>query len=708
MPADLQPVPFAAALTASLTTLGNLIAEGILVYSLQGDAVLINAAGRAILGLSAESSPAECAAWFAQHLCDSAGTPLTGDDLPLARVARGETLHALEVRYRGPDGSERLLHLSGQYLQESPDHAQGILLVFRDISAEPVAHPAYTDLQDRFESLNLHLSRQAAQFRTVIASLPDGITIVDTAGNVLHMNEAGQRILGRTPAAHLTESVGRYDVRTLEDEPMSPADLPLARALRGEQVVGMEHLICGISGAATRINVSASPVHGQEDDIIGAVAVFRDVTRRRRQETERQQRLVELEGLREIAQATALARREAAIYEALVTHLARLLQTEVCVLLMRDDDSGNFTARSPAYGMTAEQVATLSLSQETLQQVEEQVGPGYPLVLDARNCPPGSATAQLRETFGAHNTILARLTVRERVIGLILAYNIVEGEDYFDERDIRLLQTVAPQAALAIENSRLYTHARQISAEARAQARHLTRVNDELDAFTYSVSHDLRAPLRAITGFTRLLERSLPELSDRTRHQLTRIQVNVDKMSNLIDALLAFSRAGRQTPDRDLVDTHAVVQEALKLYAQSLAACAAHVHVSPLPPIQGDSRLLEQVFVNLISNAIKYRRPDTPLQVQISGTQEEGMVTLIVRDNGMGFDMRYHDKIFQVFQRLHTDETSEGTGIGLALVRKIIERHDGRIWAEGTPGVGSVFFIELPAFDGEKEHQRGG
>ncbi len=700
-------MPFAASLAASLTTLGDLITEGILVYSLQGDAVLINAAGRAILGLPAERTPAECAAWFAQHLFDSTGMPLTRDELPRQRVARGETLRALEVRYCGPNASEQVLHLNGQCLRDAAGRPEAALLVFRNIAAEPVARHTYTDLQDRFESLNLHLSRQAAQFRTVIASLPDGITIVDTAGNVLHMNEAGQRILDRTPAAHLTESVQRYDVRTLEGEPMLPADLPLARALRGEQVVGMEHLICGVSGEATRINVSASPVRGQEDDIIGAVAVFRDVTRRRQQEADRQQRLIELEGLREIAQATALARRESAIYEVLVTRLARLLQTEVCVLLMQDDDSGTFTAHTPAYGMTADQAATLTLSEQMLAQVEEQVGPGYPLVLDTRSCPPGSATARLRETFGARNAILTRLTVRERVIGLLLACNTLNSDAFFDERDIRLLQTVAPQAALAIENSRLYTHARQISAEARAQARHLTRVNDELDAFTYSVSHDLRAPLRAITGFTRLLERSLPELSDRTRHQLTRIQVNVDKMSNLIDALLAFSRAGRQTPDRDLVDTHAVVQEALKLYAQSLAACEAHVHVGTLPPIQGDSRLLEQVFVNLISNAIKYRRPDTPLQVQISGTREEGMVTLIVRDNGMGFDMRYHDKIFQVFQRLHTDETSEGTGIGLALVRKIIERHDGRIWAEGMPGVGSAFFIELPAFDAGKEHQHG-
>ncbi len=692
MPADLQPIPFDASFTVSLTTLSDLTTEGVLVYTLQGDTVLLNAAGRAILRQPAERSPAECAAWFAQHLSDRAGTPLVADELPQQRVARGETLRALELHYRGPDNSKQLLQLNGQCLQNNVGIAQGIVLIFRDISAEPVARQPYTDIQNHFESLNLHSFRQAAQFRTVIASLTDGITIVDAGGNILYMNEAGQRIVNRTPVTHLTESVQSYNVRTLEGTPMSVADLPLARALCGEDVVGMEHLIAGFSGEATRINVSASPVHGQDDDIIGAVAVFRDVTRR--QDEERQQRLIELEGLREIAQATALARRDSAIYEALVTHLARLLQTDICVLLIRDDDSGDFRACPPAYGITADQVATLTLSEHMLEQVQQQVGTTYPLVFDARNCPPGSTTAQLHTTFGACNMILARLTVRERVIGLIVAGNTVDGDNYFDERDICLLQTVAPQAALAIENSRLST-----------QARHLTRVNDELDAFTYSVSHDLRAPLRAITGFTRLLERSLPDLSERAHHQLTRIQVNVDKMSNLIDALLAFSRAGRQTPNRDLVDTHAVVQEALKLYSQSLAACKAHVHVGELPPIQGDSRLLEQVFVNLISNAIKYCHPDTPLQLQISGTQEEGMVTLIVRDNGIGFDMRYHDKIFQVFQRLHTAETSEGTGIGLALVRKIIERHDGRIWAEGAPGIGSAFFIELPAFDAGKEHQ---
>lgn len=706
MPTVSHTMPFDATLSAYLGTLSHLITAGMLVSTLDGEIVLVNSAACTLLGLPADASAATCAAWFSHYMRDRQGRPFPPGALPQQQVAHGTPLQELDLCYQAPDAPERRFRLNGQQLCDGVGQPQAILLLLHAVSPELVTTThQYADLQNRFDTLTLRLARQAAQFQTVISSLPDGVTVVDTAGNILHMNEVGQRILGQPLASDLTESVQRYDVRTLAGDPMSPADLPLARALRGEQVFGMEHLIRGKSGEDTRITVSANPVRSQEGEIIGAVAIFRDVTRRRQQEQEREQRLLELEGLREIAQATALARKETTIYEALVVRLAHLLQTETCVLLMRDGDNENFHARAPAYGIVPDQLARFTLRADQWTSIREHVELDCPQVIDTRDGFAGSVGLQLLQTFGVDNMILSRLTVRERVIGLIVACNKRE-EGYFDERDIRLLQTVTPQAALAIENSRLYMHARQISTEARAQARHLSRINDELDAFTYSVSHDLRAPLRAITGFTHLLERSLPELSERSRHHLTRIQVNVDKMGNLIDALLAFSRAGRQNPERAPVNTRAVVQEALRLYAQNLVECGAHVYVAELPFVQGDSRLLEQVFSNLISNAIKYRRPDTPLQLQITGTQDDGMVTLQMRDNGIGFDMRYHDKIFQVFQRLNAGETTEGTGIGLALVRKIIERHDGRIWAEGTPGVGSTFFIELPVADERKEYQR--
>ncbi len=566
---------------------------------------------------------------------------------------------------------------------------------------------ASTDPMNRYNMLVLTLSHQAAQLQTVVASFPDGVMIVDHLGSILHMNAAGQELLGDAPSTHIQEHVWRYHPHTLAGDPIPAEEIPLARALRGERVVDHEYLLQRSDGTTIRVNVSANPVYDQEGVLIGAVSIFRDVTERRQQEAERVQRLRELEGLREIAQATALARKEPAIYGVLVVRLARLLQTDLCVLLMRDDQDDMFKACVPAYGIDDTAITHYTLAFEVVSQIPSLVETDRPLVLDVRDSEISEVHGHILRSFGVQNAILVRLETRGRIIGLIVAGN-KSAHQRFTESDVRLLQTVAPQAALAIENSRLYTQARHISVEAQVQARHLARINDELDAFTYSVSHDLRAPLRAINGFTQLLERSLPDIPERARHQLTRIRVNVEKMSNLIDALLTFSRAGRQVPEKASIDTTAMMRDALQLYAQDLLTCQAQVVLNDLPPVLGDARLLEQVFANLISNAIRYRRMEEPLSITISGTQTGGMVLLVIRDNGSGFDMRYHDKIFQVFQRLHTAESVQGTGIGLALVRKIVERHGGRIWAEATPGKGAAFFVELPAPGQSQENQDEG
>lgn len=689
----------AAAFFSHLATIGDIVAEGMIGYTVDGTAVVINAAARALLGLPDELSAAECAARFMRRACDPAGEPWPPEQLPQQRLARGETFDALQMRYRDPANRDRLLRLNGRVLRDRRGRPQVCLLVFDAVVTEDVgSREPYAELQSRFDATVQKLSRQAAQFDAVVSSIPVGVALVDSEERSVQINQAGQRILGSPPMLRLEDSVDHYNIRNSDGTPVTPDELPLALALQGEQVTDREHILRGVDGAETRISTSASPIIGQDGSIIGAVAIFRDVTQRRREEEERAQRVLELEGLRDIAQATAIARQEPAMYGALVARLARLLRIESCALLIWDAQRNIFQAQAPIYGIRASRLATLSLPFALYERLIEQSDPDQPLVLDSRDCAPGSVQAEVLQLAGVRNAILARLGLRERLIGLIMACDRLD-EQPFTEREARLLQTVAPQAALAIENSRLYTQMRSTMAALQAQARNLARANDELDAFTYSVSHDLRAPLRAIDGFTRLLERSLPDISERARHQLTRIRVNVDKMSSLIDALLAFSRAGRQVPEWNVVDTTALVREALRLHDQALANCGARVTVADLPSVVGDSRLLELVFANLIDNAIKYRRPHEPLQLHISGSWDEAkeVVTLVVRDNGIGFDMRYHDKIFQVFQRLHTHETPEGTGIGLALVRKIVERHNGRIWAEGTPGVGATFYIELPA-----------
>jgi signal transduction histidine kinase len=224
----------------------------------------------------------------------------------------------------------------------------------------------------------------------------------------------------------------------------------------------------------------------------------------------------------------------------------------------------------------------------------------------------------------------------------------------------------------------------------------LRAANRELEAFSYSVSHDLRAPLRAIAGFVQILEEDHGDKLDaEARRHLERVKLNARRMGQLIDDLLAFSRIGRTTMLRQTVDVTALATTAAQ---EAIAASgrAIDLSISPMPPCYGEPALLNQVFVNLISNAIKFTAT-TPNAAITIGSTTNGETVYFIRDNGAGFDDRYAEKLFGVFQRLHRSDEFEGTGVGLAIVHRIISRHGGRVWAEGKPNGGATFYFTLPA-----------
>src|SRR5256886_1372731 len=226
----------------------------------------------------------------------------------------------------------------------------------------------------------------------------------------------------------------------------------------------------------------------------------------------------------------------------------------------------------------------------------------------------------------------------------------------------------------------------------------LARSNAELEKFSYSVSHDLRAPLRAIDGFARALHEDYgTALNADGQRLLGVIRDNAQRMGQLIDALLNFSRAGRQQLVATTVDLTTLAQSVVDELRRTAGGVAVEVTLQPLPPITGDATLLRQVLVNLIGNAFKFSRNRAHPRVDIAARREGDAVIYYVKDNGAGFDMRYKDKLFGVFQRLHHVEEFEGTGVGLGLAQGIIDRHGGRIWAEGKPNEGATFYFTLPS-----------
>jgi PAS domain S-box-containing protein len=308
----------------------------------------------------------------------------------------------------------------------------------------------------------------------------------------------------------------------------------------------------------------------------------------------------------------------------------------------------------------------------------------------------GRAEAGIKRVLAEGKVTNYELTARARDGKLtVVSYNATT----FHDRGRRLQGVFA--AARDMTELKRFEHTLQQNEVQRerdaAHAAELAVVNQELEAFSYSVSHDLRAPLRHIHGYVEMLQRATEgQLPDKAKRYLETITDASLEMGQLIDALLAFSRLGRAEIKGMTVHLDALIQDVIRGLEMAINGRPIVWKISPLPPIVGDASLLKQVLSNLIDNAIKYSRTRDPATIEIGSAGEEGgRVVVFVRDNGVGFDMQYAHKLFGVFQRLHRPEEFEGTGIGLATVRRIVVRHGGRVWAEGTIDKGATVYFTL-------------
>jgi two-component system, chemotaxis family, sensor kinase Cph1 len=231
----------------------------------------------------------------------------------------------------------------------------------------------------------------------------------------------------------------------------------------------------------------------------------------------------------------------------------------------------------------------------------------------------------------------------------------------------------------------------------------LAAANAELEAFSYTVSHDLRAPLRQVSGFVALLKDSLGKrLNAQDAEYVDLIQRATARMAQLIDDLLSFSRVGRIEINRSRVDLTPLVEQVRETLAPVLIDRKVRWKINPLPEVEGDPAMLRQVVASLLDNALKFSRTRACAEIEVGAHRDGDEHVFFVRDNGVGFDRRHADKLFGVFQRLHTGAEFEGTGIGLASVRRIIQRHNGRCWAESTPGEGTIVYFSLPIPEPER------
>lgn len=368
-------------------------------------------------------------------------------------------------------------------------------------------------------------------------------------------------------------------------------------------------------------------------------------------------------------------------------------------LLIVDDERTQMTALCDTLEDAGYQTTGLTSAHDALELLRRQP---FDLLLTDLVMPEMSGIALLRQAQGIDPNLLGIVMTGNAAIDTAIEAMQAGALDYVLKPF--KLSVILPVLTRAMNVRKLRIEIAQLQQRLRRYVAELEAANKELESFSYSVSHDLRAPLRAISSYSTILAQDYAaEIPPGAHALLGKVIDNAHRMGSLIEHLLHFSHLSRQTLTRHKVSVVKLVGETAEELRKEAGARDIELRIGELPDAIGDSVLLRQVFVNLLSNAFKFTRQQPRALIEVGCEIRDGEPTYFIRDNGAGFDMRYMERLFGVFQRLHSNTEFEGTGIGLSLVQRIIQRHGGRIWAEAEVGKGATFHFVLPTVADSKE-----
>ncbi len=616
--------------------------DGVVACDATGNLVLFNHTAREWHGLDPQPIPQEEWASYYDLYDEDGVTPLTAATIPLARAFRGERLRDAALVIRAKGQAPRYITSNCAPFYDSAGQLLGAVTVMRDLTA---ARQAQKELEDT--RILLEATFEQTPVPMVLVSTPDNvIRIVNhaaryflTDGNT--SSSVGQRLLDYEPSWQDFDSDGC---------PIPFTEIPLSLALQGITTRSKELNVMRKDGTRRWNLASAAPIYNAAGEQIAAYVAFIDITDRKRAE----------DALRESEQRLSL------------------MVEQVGAILWTTDRELRFTLIQGA-GLASLGGRTGRMLGHTLFEYFQTDDDEFLPIMKHRRALRGESMTY--EQTWNNRTFETRLEPLRDAFGNILG---VIG--------VSIDITERKQAEAKIRKLNEELEQRVIERTAQLEA-----ANKELEAFSYSVSHDLRAPLRAIDGYTRILvEDYEPVLDTEGKRVCAVIRDNTQRMGQLIEDLLAFSRLGRVQMQVSLIDMAVLSTAAFDQLTTLAERARIEFHLGPLPPAIGDPAMIRQVWVNLLANAIKFSARRERAVIEVNGRVESGENVYSVRDNGAGFDMRYADKLFGVFQRLHSEREFVGTGVGLAIIQRIIHRHNGRVWAEGEVGMGATFYFTLP------------
>jgi PAS domain S-box-containing protein len=538
------------------------------------------------------------------------------------------------------------------------------------------------DLSER-KRAEAALAASEQQFRSLAENSPDNVVRYDRQCRARYYNPNMLQTLGIGPEKILDKT----PVELGADGPESYTEYEghIRQALKSGESSDMELTLHHPGGGISNHLIRFAAERDTKGDITGVLAIGRDITERKRVE----------DALLFVAQRGWQISGEN-FFDALAQFLGEKLDMDY-VLIDRIDENLDM----------AETVALYAKGAITPNMRYALKGTPCENVMGRRLCvyPHG-----IQELF-PEDTLLPGMGAESYIgiplwdstgqpIGLIA---VMGSKPLLDDAPVtQLLQLVATRAAAELERKRAEEEVRKLNQELERRVidrtAQLEYANKELEAFSYSVSHDLRAPLRAIDGFSRILQEKFSDsLDEGDMHLIDMVRFNASRMGQLIDDMLQFSRTGRSEMTLSEIDMEKMVRELFEELRSTVADVGKfQFEIGHIPPARGDRAMMRQMFVNLISNAIKFSRTNESPTIKVGSSIKRDETIYYVKDNGVGFDMQYAAKLFGVFQRLHSVTEFEGTGIGLAIVQRIVNRHGGRVWAEGKVDAGATFYFSLP------------